>query len=318
MNKYDVLAIEQREKGDTHHLDATETAFFKRQLEYVKSTTYDVKYRNLKAMDLIPVATTAPAGADYITWYSFGKAGTAKVIADYAHDFPRVDVYATENQSKIHSVGSSYGYSIKEVRRAAMAGVPLDSRRANTARRSIDELMDRLAWFGDPNFNIQGFIDYPGITQYTITAGAGGGTSWNGKTPDEIITDLTGLVDSVESLTKGREIVDTIIMPRENYNLIKNTRMGGASDKTVMTYFMDNNPQITMEAVDELQGQGAGATNRIMAYVKDSEHLTQEIPQPFEQMEPDKKGMTWEIPCHGEFGGVIVYYPQSVAFADGI
>jgi len=316
--RYDSLIADQRQDGDTRHLDATETAFFKRQLEYVKTKTYDIKYRNLKAMQLIPVSTEAPAGADYIIWYSYGKAGMAKIVSDYAHDFPRVDVYATENQSKIYSLGDAYGYSIKEVRRAAMAGNSLDTRRANTARRAMDELFDKLAWFGDTDFNIQGFFDYPGITEYTVPNGAAGTPQWTTKTPDEINDDLVGLCDAVSVPTNGREQVDTILLPRARFNLLKNTRMGGASDTTIFKYFTDNNPSITIEVLDELVDQGVGSTQRMIGYVKDSEHLTQEIPQPFEQFEPDKKGMTWEIPCHAEFGGVIVYYPQSVAFGDDI
>lgn len=316
--RYDVLIADQRDSGDSRHLDASETAFFKRQLEYVKSKTYDVKYRNLKAMELIPVSTEAPAGADYIIWYSYGKGGTAKIISDYAHDFPRVDVYATEEQSKIYSMGDSYGYSIKEVRRASMAGVPLDTRRANTARRAMDELQDRLAWYGDANFNIQGFFDYPGISEYTVPNGAGGDTEWTTKTADEINADLVGIMDAVSVPTNGREQVDTILLPRARFNLLKNTRMGSASDKTIMVYFLENNPGVTIEVLDELTGQGATGSERMYAYVKDAEHLTMEIPQPFEQLEPDKKGMSWEVPCHAEFGGVIVYYPQSIAFGDNI
>ena len=83
-----------------NRLDATETVFFKRQLEYVKSKTYDKKYKNLKSSTLIPISTEAPSGADFIVWYSFSKAGVAKIISDYANDFPRVDVYAEENQIK--------------------------------------------------------------------------------------------------------------------------------------------------------------------------------------------------------------------------
>lgn len=316
--RYDALIADAREGKDIKHLDATETAFFKRQLEYVKTKTYDIKYRNLKAMSLIPVSNEAPAGADYIIWYSYGKAGMAKIISDYAHDFPRVDVFATENQSKIYSMGDAYGYSIKEVRRAAMAGNSLDTRRAATARRAMDELFDKLAWFGDADFNIQGFFDYPGITEYTVPNGAGGNPEWTTKTPLEINEDLVGLMDAVSVPTNGREQIDTILLPRARMNLLKNTLMSAGSDTTIYTFFTNNNPGVKLETLDELKDQGVGSSQRMIGYVKDAEHLTQEIPQPFEQFEPDKKGMTWEIPCHAEFGGVIVYYPQSIAFGDNI
>jgi hypothetical protein len=312
------LDADARQKGSPMHLDVSETAFFKRQLESIKARTYDTKYRNLKAMEFIPVSTEHPSGTQYIIWYSFSKVGMAKIISDYAHDFPRVDVFAEENQARVKSLGAAYGYSIMEVRRAAMAGVPLNTRRADTARRSIEELMDRLAWYGDSDYNIQGFFDYPGTTEYTTPNGAGGNPEWSTKTPDEIIADLVGLMDAVSVPTNGREMVDTILLPRAQYNLIKNTRMGGSSDTTIFMYFMNNNPDVTIEALDELAGQGAGSSDRMYGYVRDPEHLVQEVVTPFEQLEEDKKGATWEVPVHAEFGGVTIFYPQSVAYADNI
>ncbi len=242
---------------DLLRLDASETAFFKRQLEYIKSRTYDTKYKNLKAKMLIPVSTEAPAGADYIVWYSFSKAGRAKIIADYAHDFPRVDIYAEENQSQIKSLGDSYGYSIKEIRRAQMARVDLNGRRANTARRAIEELIDDLAWNGDDAYNMQGFLNYPGITEFTLSSG-GSGDTWALKSPDEIIVDLTGIMSAVSVPTKGVEEVDTILLPREQYNLIKNTRMTDGNDKTILTFFLSNNPGVTVEVLDLLSTAGDG------------------------------------------------------------
>lgn len=303
---------------DAMRLDAVETAFFKRQLEYVKSKTYDTKYRNLKAKMLFPVSTEVNAGADYIIWYSWSQAGIAKIISDYAEDFPRVDVYSQENQSRVRSMGDSYGYNLKEIRRAQMAGNNLNTRKANAAKRAMEELQDKLAWYGDANFNIQGFINYPGISEFTVPVGASTFKAWSTKTPDEIIKDLTGLGSAISVPTKGREEMSQILLPRTQYNLIKNLRMTDGNTTTVMNYFLNNNPNISIEVVDELAGQGVGSTDRMMGYVKDPDHLTMELPQPFEQLDANLKGMEYIIPCHAEYGGLIIYYPQSVAFGDGI
>jgi hypothetical protein len=309
----------KRDRKDIRHLDAAETVFFKRQLEYVKTKTYDTKYKNLKATQFLPVSMEANPGDDFIVWYSFSRAGTAKIIADYAHDFPRVDVYAEENQSKIKSIGDSYGYSIKEIRRAAKAGNQLNTRRANTARRAIEEKIDDIAWNGDDDFGLQGFFDYPGITEYTVpNDGTGSTKTWSTKTPDQIIRDLTGMQNAVSVPTYGREEVNQFLLPREQFNLIRNTRMTDGNSKTILTFFLENNPGVAIDILDELSGAGAGSTDRMFSYVRDPNNLTLEIPQPFEQLEADKKGMEYEIPCHAECGGIIIYYPQSVVFGDGI
>lgn len=307
-------------RKDPYRMDAGESAFFKRQLEYVKSQTYDVKYKDLKAMQILPVSTEAPNGADTITYRSFTKIGVAKIIADYAHDFPRVDVYGEELTAHIRGIGDSYGYSIKEVRRSQMAGTNLNQRRAEAARRANDELVDNIAWNGDAEYKLQGFLDYPGITEYTVpNDGVAISQLWSTKTPDQIVRDVTGLISAIMVPTKGREIPDSLLLPLSNYLIVANVRMTDGNETTILQYILKNNPFIkTIAWLNELEEAGAGDTKRMMAYVKNPKNLTLEIPQPFEQFAPQQKGMEFEIPCHSETGGVIVYYPLSVAYGDGI
>lgn len=304
---------------DLMHLDANESAFFKRELEHVKAQSYDVKHKALKATTLIPVESDAPAGADTITWRSFDAVGVAKIVSDYAKDFPRVDVLGVENTVRVRSLGASYGYSIKEIRRSQMAGTRLDQRRANAARRAIDELIDSLAWRGDAAYGIQGLLDYPGMTEATIAVGAGSSKAWSAKTPDEIVADVTALLDAVTETTNGGEIPDTMVLPIAQYNLIANTRMEGGDSKTILRFILDNNPYLTaIDWVSDLAGAGDSGTDRVLVYSRDPEKLGLQIPMEFEQFEADKHGMEYEIPCHAETAGVIMYYPLSAAYGDGI
>lgn len=306
-------------KADAWNLDANESAFFKRQLEYIKTGTYDVKYAPNKALGLFPVSTEAGPAASEITWRQFSKVGLAKLVSDYAQDFPRVDIYGVENTVKVHAIGASYGYSIDEIRKAQMAGVPLESRRAAAARDAIDNKLNTIAMSGESSSNIQGFISYPGISEFTVTSGASGNT-WALKTADEILADLHGMVELVLTSTNGIEQPDTMIMPLEQYLLISRKRIASDSEgKTVLTYFLENNPYIRrIEWMTELNGAGAESSDRAMVFKNDAQHLTFEMPLPFEQGEPDKKAMAYEIPCMAKTAGIIVYFPLSVAYVDGI
>ena len=77
-------------KKNPLHLDAGETTFFARELEHVKSTTYDTKYKALKAKQLIPLDTSAPSGSDTITYRTYSKVGIAK-MSRYAPDLVMMD-----------------------------------------------------------------------------------------------------------------------------------------------------------------------------------------------------------------------------------
>lgn len=301
-------------------LDANESAFFNRQLETIKAKTYDTKLKNLKALTIIPVNTSGSNGVDLITWRSFTQVGRAKMISDYATDFPRVDVYGVEQSVKVKGFGDSYAYSIKEIRRSQQAGgIPLDQRRALAARRAIEELIDNLALFGNSATGLNGLFNYSGITTYTVANGAGGSKTWALKTSQEIVADMNGMVDSVMIPTKAREVPDTLLLPLAQYNLIATKQMGTVNDTTVMQYFLKTSPYIKrIEWFNELTGAGSGATDRMMVGTFDEEHITFELPQPFEQFTPQAEGMAFKVPCHAEAGGVIIYYPQAFSVGDGI
>ena len=306
-------------KYDAFNLDANESVFFKKQLEYILKGNYDVKYAPNKALGLFPISTEPGPAATEITRRSYDKVGMAKMISDYATDFPRVDVFGTETSVKVHGIGVSYGYSIEEIRRAQYAGVALESRRAQVAREAIENKLNTIALSGESSCNIQGFLSYPGITEVTVTSGAAGDT-WALKTADEILADMNAIVEAVLTSTNGIEQPDTMLLPMSQYLLISRKRIASDSEgKTVLKYFMENNPYIKrIEWLTELSTAGDSNKARMMVFKNDSQHLEFNIPLPFEQFEADKKGMAYEIPCYAKTAGISIFYPASVAYCDGI
>jgi hypothetical protein len=300
-------------------LDRAESVFFARETEFIKTKTYDAKPPELKGLRLVPQAGDLPTGIEQITYRRYFEAGEAKVIADYAKDFPRVDVFAKEYTSKVMDIGDSYGYSIKEIRASMRSGKRLDQRRALTARRTIERKLDRLTLRTDSDWGTYGLLDYPGITEATLPAdGAGGSKSWPAKSVDQILRDLSIMLDAVNVPTNGVEEADTALLPLPTRNLLVNTRLG---DNTIslMKYIQDNFPQIKrIEWLNELRGIGAGGTNRIMVGKFDNEHLENQIVGDFEQLETEHEGGEYTSPCMATTGGIIIYYPMAFAFADGV
>lgn len=302
----------------TLRLDSNDLAFFNRELEYIKSKSYDTKQRMLKAAQLIPVSTEAGPGAREITFRRYTMRGTAKIISDYAKDIPRADIYGEEETVKVKHIASSYGYSIFEIQESRRVNKRLDVRRAQAANRAVDEKMDRLVWFGSTKHNIQGFLDYPGILEYTTPNGAGGNPEFDTKTSAEILADMNAMISTPVETTNGVERPNTLLLPIAQYELVATLRNSDASDLTVLEYFKRNRPGVMVEPLDVLKGAGVGGSDRMMAYVRDPEHLTQEMPVPRQQEAPQQNGLEVEVIVWGDHAGVIVYYPLSVIFADNI
>lgn len=313
-----------------NHLDAGEAAFFQLQLTYIQRQQLEVKHKPLRAAQFIPVSAEAPAGAETIKIRYFDVVGEAKWVADYASDFPAANTYGSEKTFNIEGLGASYTYSIQEIRRAQMAGIPLDQRSAMAAERAINEMIDGVAWLGDPKVGIYGLLKYPGVTTYTVPAtGTGSSTLWSTKTPDQIIADVTGMLTAVHVATNGKELPNTLLLPRVEYNRLAGLRTGSYNDKTVLAYLKENLALLGLteiEWINESVGIGTSgnapagqtASNRAVVYVKDPEHLRLELPISFEQFAPQLEGMVYKIPCYARTAGVIAYYPLSIAYADGI
>jgi len=305
-------------------LDAGESVFFARELEVVKSKSYDIKYANLKARTLIPVNFSTGPGAQSLTYEQYDQVGIAKIISDYARDFPRADIKGKEFTSTIKSLGASYGYSLQEIRSAQMAGKPLATRRASAARKAIAIKENRLAWIGDANANLPGWLTNPNIPDVVLlNDGSGSLTTFASKitTPDKIVRDLNEIVNAVVIQSNEVESPNALLMPIAQKTLIGSTPRSTTSDTTILEYFMKNNMAgITdCEMVVELAASnGFVGSDTCIAYDRNPDAMELEIPQDYEEFAPQEKGMEYEIACHERIGGVLIYYPLSQAKTDDI
>ena len=312
------------------HLDAGESAFLQLQLTYVELQWHVVKHKPLRASLFIPVTSEAPTGADTIRIPYYDLIGRAKIVHDYASDFPEATSISTYKDVSIKSVGSKFSYSVQDIRKAQMAGLPLEQRKADAARRAVDELIDNIAWLGDSASGLTGLLNATGVNSYTVgTTGTSSSTLWSAKTPDNIIADVTGLINTVRVATNGKETPDTLLLPMKNYNYIAMTRVSSYSDKTILTYLKEAVKELGITKIDwvnELVNIGSSGTvpvgqtysDRMIAFPSDPNILRLEIPQPFEMYPPQLENLVYNIPCHARTAGVLLYYPLAVVVGDGI
>jgi hypothetical protein len=225
----------------------------------------------------------------------------------------------------VKTLGASYKYNVQEMRAAIYGNVPLEQRRANSARRAIAQKENTIAFYGDTNSGLIGLFNAPNVTSVVIPAtGAGATTQWANKTPDQILFDMNLVANTVVSVSLGVENPDTMLLPLSQFNYVASTARSDFSDKTILNYFLENNPYIKeVEWVNELlgagtSGSGAAPYSRMYAYRRSPEVLTLEIPSYFEQLEMQIRNLTYKIPCIERCGGVLVYYPLALAYGDGI
>lgn len=303
------------------------SVFFARELDHVKSKSYDVQYPELTALNLFPITHEADAGAETVTYYTYDKSGMAKIIDNYSTDLPRADVTGQPNTAQVRSVGTSYGYSVQEMRASRMAGKSLDSRKGEAARFQNDNTVNKIAWAGDAAHGILGVLSAgQNIPLYTVPEGAKGSTAWVDKTPDEILADVNGMAAQVSRTTKHVERPDTLCIPADAYMDISTRRLGETGE-TVLSWILSKSPYIkNIVPASELNHDSketnpyAAANDAGVAFLfkNDENKLGLEIPMPYMQHQLQVKNLETVIPCESRCAGMIVYYPMSCLIAVGV
>lgn len=295
-------------------LDAAESAFFARQLEFIYTTTYDIKFAELKSRQFIPVSTQANPGAKSVTYRQFTEVGVAKVVGDNARDLPRVDVAGIEFNRPVRWIGAAYGWTVQDVKAAAMAGFQLNPRRATATRRAIERKLDEIAAVGEPEHGItEGFVNDGDVT---VDAATG---NWSGLTADQIIADASTMIQGVVTDSAGVETVDTLILPDAQWALIATLPRALQSDTTVLEFMRRSFPQLTaIEPWHRLDGAGAAGVDRAVMYRRANDVLAQEIPNDFEQLPVQEQGIEFIVNAMAATAGTAIYYPVAVRYMDGI
>lgn len=303
------------------NLDSNQSLFLARQLEFIKAKTYDVKYPGMYAMTALPVSTEAGEGAETISYEQYDSTGIVKFIADYAQDLPRSDVKGKRFTHNIQSLGGSYGWSMQEVRAASMAKKNLAQMRAAAARRSNDQMQNKIGWLANGTAEwagLYGILNHPNVTKSPAITG-----DWKNSTPDEILADINFIIKKPTELTNDAEVVDTLMIAPDQYAHIASTPRSAVSDTTILEFAQKVHKGVTFESVSELRGvtnprTGSGTTNCAVAYVRDPDHLTYELPVIYEQFPVQETNLSYMVPVHSRVAGLIIYYPLSVHVVDGI
>lgn len=298
-----------------YRFDADESAFFERELETILSKTYDILYPELMARNFVPVSNEVSPGATSRTYRQFDRVGTAKFISNNAKDLPRADVTGLEFTDPVREIGIGYGWNLKELMSAQMAGRPLNPRRASAARRATEELLDNTACFGAPNVGIAtGFLNDANVP---VTAATG---VWTGLTAAQIIADVSTAYQRVAVATLNIHRPDTLLLPDVTYTYIATTpRSDTASDTTILQYLLQNFPFLkAVEPWYRTNLASAGGGGRMVLYKRDPEILGQDIPMEFTQLAPQQQGLELTVPTWAMTAGTRVHYPLAIDFTDDV
>lgn len=303
-------------------------AFLMPQLTHIEREVYAIEYPEIRYPGLVPVDTTANEWTSSVTYMSLDATGRAEWYAGRAQDVPNANVLRAKYETPVKMASIGYEFDLEEISIAALAGQNLQIDKADAARNAAERFLDQRAMFGDLAVGFYGLVNNPNVPVGTVTPGAGGGTTFASKTPDEILSDFNGGLSGIWLGSNNVELADTVLMPDDIHLLLSTRRLGGDNNSmTVLEWIERNNAYtkrtrrpLTIEAVRGLKTAGAGGLARMVIYRRDPRVVKMHVPMPFRFLRnPWQIGpIAWHVPGIFRFGGVDVRRPGAFRYVDGI
>lgn len=316
--------FQQARPGQVLKLDASESVWFKRELEFVDETQYEVLFEENLARKLIPTQNNIPDWASVYTWRQYTKFGKAKIAANMSDDIPRVDVSGEEQPKIIKPITAAYGWDIFEIKRSIAQGTRLDAMKAAVARFAIETETDRILSIGDADHNLTGVLKIAGITPVTAITKTGGGTNWSAAAkPTEIAGDVFKLIESTITSMKGAggPVFQKfrVVLPDGNFLRIGQRGMEDGTGATILE-FVQKSPYV--ESINPWHRCVAAAANdtddRMAIFPPNQVVLAGLVPMEFTPQEPEKRNLEYVIDCVGTCGGIVYRYKFAIGYMDAI
>lgn len=311
------------EDAGNPYTDTPNIPLFAEQLEHLYAEIQREEYIDLPMAngDILPFDTEVPAHVNIWRYRTLQSAGAAKIgNLTAVGSIPRVSVGGREYVGYVASVVNAFGFSLTDMRAMVAVGGELESMYAEAARRAHDEIQDRVAWWGDKQHKLHGFISHPNIPKVYAPVGTGNSTLWSIKDFDEVFADVVYILNAAKQRTFGREIPNLLLLPRDVETIFVTKRI--ENDKqTLKAHIAENFPEVTIKFVDQLNASHPDNTAGVgiaVALRVDKKAAAIVTPQIFEMLDPQWHGMEWITVCHSRIAGVKVSRPLSATIMPGI
>ena len=295
--------------------------FVTSQTSYIERQVNEIQYPDIQYPQLVPVDTSANPWAKTATYYSADKYGKADWINGNADDIPMAGTEMARNETAVYTAGIGYGYGLEEISQAQMLGINLPAQDALAARRAYEEMVDRVAIYGDASKGFYGLINAPSVTAGTAVTG-----NWDTATPAQILADINSELIGQYNATLNTAMADTLLLPYGRWLLLTTRMVSDLATETLFSWITRNNAYtaatgqpLKIRAIRGLDTAGAGGTARMVAYRRDPSVVKIHIPMPHRFLPVYQAGpIRWEVPGIFRLGGVDIRQPLLFSYTDGI
>ena len=235
---------------------------------------------------------------------------------------PGITIDGEPVTTPMNLLGYKLAWTSVELERSQLTGQPIDKAKFDAMQSMYQKAIDKQVYVGAGG--AEGLINSSLITVGTVATGAGGGTAWAGKKPEEILADVNTLITGAWQASGYAVCPEKLLLPPENFAYISTQKVSDAGSVSILTYLEDNSislrtngRKLEIVPVKWLSQRGAGNTGRMVAYTN-SENFARFPMVPIRRETPYFQDIMFVSPYIWAMGGVEFVYPETVRYADGI
>jgi hypothetical protein len=297
--------------------DAQESVLFSRQLEQVQAELVRDEFPQYVNRRAVPVAGGVARGARTYTWRRMTPVGAAKMLSNYATDFPNVSVVGTEYTTPIRDGGGMWLSSLQDMEAGDMAGVSLDAENARTALESIEQLRERTQLRGDATLGIPGFLNDSSVP--LVTTGYTGNWDAGATTGAQIIQDVRRFQAVIQEQSQERHPPPYVMMISPAIATQMRTKNASIYESMSVMDYLRERDGIEFVITPECALADAGSDGpRMVLYRRDPSVVRQIAPVDYEELAPQLQGFSMEHYFRARFGGSVWQRPLAGLYIDGI
>lgn len=304
--------------------------FLKEQLDYVLNEVVRQEFPELLCSSgaIVPITNQVDYRAETFSYTLMTAVGEAKILSNGAQDVPLVNNYVQKKMGIVRTLVDGYEITLEDLEAAQFANTNISAELGITARRVIEEGLDRIGYFGASENGLLGLFSLPNVTRVTApnNGNINGGTNstrWIHKTGEQIYQELTSFLTTMRQATKSIEKPQILLVPQAQYDRMAELVFPANTDNTLLKFFLETQRANAsgiqdVVPVEMLSGAGTGGSDMMIAYQKNSSKLRYEIPLDFEQRPPQEVTFSTRVVCRARTAGIIPMKFMSIRYYEGI
>lgn len=305
--------------SQVERFDAPTIGAFERELELQEARVLKRMLPEYPAAagKLFQIETTKAPWAKSISFTQIDGVGGFELDDGQTTNLPFVEMAGEEYLLRPYRYRSGYYFDEEEVSATVHRGVNIEEQKIALVQQAYTETMNRLLLFGDKKTGNAGFFNHPAWLRSVAPYKLDGSVS----NPNLILATLNAGVQGIKKATDKIVKPDTLLLPEDRFDrLMSQERINDFQEKSVLRYFIENNPSITqVQPMPELEKAGPNGEHIAIFYKRDplcfKACITDAFrPRPLIQKDPFKVYRAYAF----KFAGLKVYVRYSAHVMIGV